>query len=83
MNNRWRKFTKNENASNLFTVTDVTDFDKNFNSVNDYTILSVNKGNYFEYKTLAKRDRSAFKTQSFRKGAKNYATKHRRFNQTC
>lgn len=72
MNNRWRKFTKSKNNLDLFTVTNFTDFDKNFNSVNDYTILSVDKGNHFEYKTLAKSDRSAFKTPSFRKGAKHY-----------
>ncbi len=77
MNNRWRKFTKSKNILDLFTVTDFTDFDKNFNSVNDYTILSIDKGNRFEYKTLAKRDRSAWNTSSFRKRKKQYAIKRR------
>lgn len=68
---------KYKNSLDLFTINSNTGWDKNFNSSVGYLTLSIDKGDYFKYETLSKKDWSAFKTPSFRKGAKHYAIKHR------
>lgn len=77
MNNRWRKITKHMDPRDLFATSSSTGRDKNFNSWVDIIQLSIDKGDDFEYKILAIRDRSAWHTLSFRKGKKHYAIKRR------
>ena len=57
----------------LYTISSSTGRDENFNSWVDYVRVAIDKGNNFEYKVLATRDRSVWHTPSFRKGKKHYA----------
>lgn len=77
MNNRWRQTTKHMDPRDLFATSISTGRDKNFNSWIDVIQLSIDKGDDFEYKTLAIKDRSAWHTLSFRKGKQHYAIKRR------
>lgn len=77
MNNRWRQTTKHMDSEYLYATSSSTGRDKNFNSWVDYVQVAIDKGDNFEYKVLAIRDRSAWHTLSFRKGKKHYAIKRR------